>query len=210
MNFEEFITPQHEGEKIEVEDVESAPEELDVQKAVVESLAADKAELDEQIARLSREREELAKARDDAQRRIAELQGQVDELRRTLEGYGDILAKNTEKDTSTQVTLLERNEKVDERFPGEIRDHVLEILREARDAAEREKRDRRAQILESVLVANESTGELARRRSEMAKLFADNGNILTGAVLEKLQKEGISHKRGEEYLLPEEILKRTY
>ena len=209
MNFEELITPQTD-EEVEVEEEVAVPEELDVQKAVVESLAADKAMQDEQIARLTKERDELAKCRDDAERRLSELQKQVEELRKTLEGYGDVLAKNTEEKTSTQITMLERHEELDERFPGEVRDHVIEVLRDARDSAEKEGRTRRAQILESVLVANEPVGELSRRRAEIEKLFKDNGNILTGTVLEVLKKEGISHKNGEEYLLPAEILKRTF
>ena len=140
----------------------------------------------------------------------AEMQKQIEELRKTLEGYGDVLARNTEEKTSTQITLLERHEQLDERFPGEFRDHVIEVIREARDSAEKEGRARRAQILESVLVANDPVGELSRRRAELEKLFADNGNILTGNVLSELKKQGITHKEGEEYLLPAEILKRSF
>ena len=208
MNFEEFITPQTDEE--EKEEEVAAPEELDVQKAVVESLAADKVVQDEKIACLTREKEELAKALNAAESRLAEMQKQIEELRKTLEGYGDILAKNTEEKASTQITLLERHEELDERFPGELRDHVIEVIREARDSAEKEGRVRRAQILESVLVANDHVGELSRRRAELEKLFADNGNILTGNVLSELKKQGISHKEGEEYLLPAEILKRSF
>ena len=208
MNFEEFITPQAAAEEQEEEVV--APEELDVQKAVVESLAADKVAQDEKIACLTKEKEELAKSLNAAESRLAEMQKQVEELRKTLEGYGDVLARNTEEKTSTQITLLERHEQLDERFPGEFRDHVIEVIREARDSAEKEGRARRAQILESVLVANDPVGELSRRRAELEKLFADNGNILTGNVLSELKKQGISHKEGEEYLLPAEILKRSF
>ena len=208
MNFEEFITPQAAAE--EQEEEVAVPEELDVQKAVVEYLAADKVAQDEKIACLTREKEELAKSLNEANSRLAEMQKQVEELRKTLEGYGDVLARNTEEKTSTQITLLERHEELDERFPGELRDHVIEVIREARDSAEKEGRVRRAQILESVLVANDPVGELSRRRAELEKLFADNGNILTGNVLSELKKLGISHKEGEEYLLPAEILKRSF
>ena len=208
MNFEEFITPQAAAEEQEEEVV--APEELDVQKAVVKSLAADKVVQDEKIACLTREKEELAKSLNASESRLAEMQKQIEELRKTLEGYGDVLARNTEEKTSTQITLLERHEQLDERFPGEFRDHVIEVIREARDSAEKEGRVRRAQILESVLVANDPVGELSRRRAELEKLFADNGNILTGNVLSELKKQGISHKEGEEYLLPAEILKRSF
>ena len=209
MNFEEFITPQPAEEERE-EEVAAVPEELDVQKAVVESLAADKVVQDEKIACLTREKEELAKSLNEANIRLEEMQKQVEELRKTLEGYGDVLARNTEEKTSTQITLLERHEDLDERFPGELRDHVIEVIREARDSAEKEGRVRRAQVLESVLVANDPVGELSRRRDELEKLFADNGNILTGNVLSELKKQGISHKEGEEYLLPAEILKRSF
>ena len=99
---------------------------------------------------------------------------------------------------------------IDDRFPGETRDHVLEILREARDIAEKEGRRRRAQLLEAVLVANEPVGELKSRREKLEKIFESNGNIINGPVLEALEKSGISHKEGENYLLAAEILKRNY
>ena len=216
MNFEEFITDNNQADN-EVDNELEEPAELEVQKAVVESLAADKAEQDEQIARLKKENEELrssleriTSAHSESDGKIQELQKQVDELRQTLAGYGDVLAKNAEENTSTKIALLDRDVEVADRFTGETRDHVLEVIREARDTAEKNGRIRRAQVLEGVLVANEPVGELARRRSELEKLFHDNGNILSGKVLEELQKGGISHKNGEEYLLPGEILKRTF
>ena len=43
-----------------------------------------------------------------------------------------------------------------------------------------------------------------------AKLFADNGNIVSGPVIAELEKMGISHKNGDEYLLPAEIINRNY
>ena len=215
MNFEEFITDDKPADEVSNELEE--PVELEVQKAVVESLAADKAEQDEQIARLRKENEELRRtleeitsANPESDGKIEKLQKQVDDLRQTLTGYGDVLAKNAEENTSTQIALLDRDVEISDRFPGETRDHVLEVIREAREAAEKDGRIRRAQVLEGVLVANEPVGELARRRSELEKLFHDNGNILTGKVLEELHKNGVSHKNGEEYLLPAEILKLTF
>lgn len=115
-----------------------------------------------------------------------------------------------ETDKPSQVSLLERAVELDERFPGETRDQVLEVIREARAAAERDGRVRRAQILESVLMANEPVGQLAKRRAELQKLFTDNANILTGPVIDALKKKGILYRNGEEYLLPDEILKRVY
>ena len=83
-------------------------------------------------------------------------------------------------------------------------------MREARDKAEAEGRLRRAQVLESVLAANEPEGTLAKKRANLEKLFAGNGNIISGPVIEQLEKMGISHKNGEDYLLPVEIVKRNY
>ena len=53
-------------------------------------------------------------------------------------------------------------------------------------------------------------GTLAQRRATLEKLFADNGNLISGPVLEELKRLGISHKNGDDYLLPSEIMKRTY
>jgi hypothetical protein len=93
---------------------------------------------------------------------------------------------------------------------GETREQVLEVIREARDQAEADGRIRRAQVLEGVLIANESTGELAKKRSALEKFLNDNGNILSGIVITELDRCGISYKNGEDYLLPAEIIKRTY
>ena len=218
-------------EEPEEELVEEEPEEIDVQKAVVESLAADKAEQDEMISFLKQSKAEqdemisfLKQSKAEQEIKIgslrannAALQSEVNTLRRKvqqlqleLDRAGDVLAKNAEGTLSNKVALLERNVELDDRFEGETRDHVIEVLREARDAAEKGGRVRRAQILESILVANEPHGELAKRRAELDKLFADNANLINGVVIKELEKRGISHKKGEEYLLPSEIVARTY
>ena len=227
MNFEEFIRPSEPLEQeyeAEIEDeaneVESEPEELDVQKAVVESLAADKAAQDEEISRLKADNDSLRARIAENLKLIAEfelqksqndfLKSQISEMKTVLENVGDVLARNSEGEMSSKIALLERNIECDDRFPGETHDHVLEVLREARDKAEAEGRTRRAQLLESVLVANEPNGTLAKKRAELEKLFKDNANVISGVVIAELEKLGISHKHGEEYLLPSEIIKRTY
>ena len=177
--------------------------ELDVQKAVVESLAADKAEQDERIVTLQKENAALKSE-------LAQLQAKQEEMKAALEKVGDVLAKNTEAECSSKIALIDRDPELDDRFPGETRDHVLEVIREARDAAERDGRLRRAQVLESVLVANEPVGRLAEKRAALEKFFNANANIMSGPVIAELEKCGISYKNGETYLLPGEILKRTY
>ena len=217
MNFEEFIKPeefvQAENPELEAEE----PDELDVQRSVVESLAAEKAEQEEQLAALREKNiglgNEISRLQEEKLRlegRITVLEKKLDECRAASEKVGDILARNSERPESSQVALLDRDINLQDRFPGETRDHVLEVLREARDAAEKEGRIRRAQLLEGVLVANEPSGELAKQRKELETLFAQNGNIVSGPVIAELAKRGIPHKNGEEYLLPAEIIKRTY
>ena len=184
---------------------EEAPiaEELDVQKAVVESLAADKAEQDERIVALQKENYALKSE-------VSSLKLSLEEAKAALAKVGDVLAQNAETEVSSKIALLDRDPELNDRFLGETRDHVLEVIREARDAAEKDGRLRRAQILESVLVANEPTGKLVEKRTALEKFFNENGNIMSGPVIAQLEKCGISHKNGEEYLLPGEILKRTY
>ena len=206
MKFEEFLYDQPSSRGgvapsplARSEEPSSSPEpeeEIEIQKAVVESLAADKVKIEEEAT--------LARAR------IAELEGEVASLKAELALMADRLARNEVTPDSSKVALLERNVDLDDRFEGETRDHVLEVLREARDAAEKEGRNRRAQILEAVLLENAPVGELAARRAALEKLFAANGNIVNGEVMRQLTKLTIQYREGETYLLPSEILKRIY
>jgi len=184
--------------------------ELDVQKAVVESLAADKAAQDEHIAELKTEKKELEASSDKLKCDIAELKAQVTALKEELARMGDTLAKNVEGTASNSIALLDRSSELSDRFDGETRDHVLEVIREAREAAEKDGRLRRAQVLEGILVANESSGELEKRRQDLKKLFTENQNLVNGQVINELDKLEITYKVGEKYLLVDEIIKRAY
>ena len=185
-------------------------EELDVQKAVVESLAADKAEQDERIGLLTKENDSLKTEISKLKSQISNLGSQIEEMKASLAKVGDVLAANAEGETSNKVALIDRDPELNDRFPGETRDHVLEAIKDAREIAEKEGRLRRAQLLESVLVANVPLGNLAKKREALKKFFAENANILSGPVIAELEKCGISHKNGDQYLLPDEIIKRTY
>lgn len=232
--FEEFIKPKEAENEIAEKTVEDLPEdeaavemgveeEIDVQKAVVEFLAADKVKLDCEISSLKdqiRAKDELLAAKDAELAKTNELLAAKDAtisgLNIALAEKERALAESLEKTFETMsrnpnsLALLDRDVELPDRFPGETRDHVLEVIKEAREKAESEGRIRRAQILESVLVNNDFNGNLSTRRSELEKLFIDNANIINGKVLEELIKRGISHKNGEEYLLTSEILKRNY
>ena len=222
MNFEEFLddeapkAPANE-EIAEETSEEDAADSIDVQKAVVESLAADKAEQAETIEALRAENAELRRNIAELQKEAAALaeraeavQRQMSEQKTALEKVGDVLAINADNGLSNKVSLLDRDIDVPDRFVGETRDHVIEVVREARDKAEAEGRLRRAQVLEGVLAANEPEGTLAKKRAALEKLFAENGSIVSGLVIEQLEKMGISHKNGDEYLLPAEIINRNY
>ena len=221
MNFEEFLDDEAPkapaNEEIEETSEEDAADSIDVQKAVVESLAADKAEQAETIAALRAENAELRRNIAELKKEAAALaeraeavQRQMSEQKTALEKVGDVLAINADNGLSNKVSLLDRDIDVPDRFVGETRDHVIEVVREARDKAEAEGRLRRAQVLEGVLAANEPEGTLAKKRAALEKLFAENGSIVSGPVIEQLEKMGISHKNGDEYLLPAEIINRNY
>jgi len=222
MNFEEFLddeapnAPANEEISEETSE-EDAADSIDVQKAVVESLAADKAEQAETIAALRAENAELRKNILELKKEVAALveraeavKRQMSEQKSALEKVGDVLAINADNGLSNKVSLLDRDIDVPDRFVGETRDHVIEVVREARDKAEADGRLRRAQVLEGVLAANEPEGTLAKKRAALEKLFAENGSIVSGLVIEQLEKMGISHKNGDEYLLPAEIINRNY
>ena len=205
---EEEITA---AEEPSVEEDEEAPEEriseeemeeLRVQKVVVEKLASENVELNEKISSLLRE---LDKAGELLKTKDAEIRSLKNRLAEEKERKSDLQERNP-----NALALLDRDVDLPDRFPGETRDHVIEAVRKCRDEAEAEGRDRKAQLLESVLLANEPNGTLERLREELKKIFEKNGNIVSGPVMEELRKRDIPFKKGEEYLMPAEILAKNY
>lgn len=237
-DFNEFIEPNQADETTEISEKEEiseneqaeeiseefdGSENIDVQKAVVESLAADKAALDCELENLktalTEKDTQLASRNSEIDSLKAELSKkdfEISFLKVELAKRDSELAKNLKKQLDVQarnpnaLALLDREVELPDRFPGETRDHVLEVIKEARDKSEFEGRRRRAQILESVLVANEPNGTLAERRSSLEKVFSENNNIISGTVIEKLNDLSIAHKEGEEYLLASEIILRNF
>jgi hypothetical protein len=222
MNVEEFLQPK-ETEKPLESNIEAEEEFIEaeaieeVQKIVVESFATEKVEMGEKISTLEEENKKYAEENKSLNEKILELTQEIakkdaliSEMRSDLEKTGDILSVNSETELSNKISLLDRNIDIIDRFIGETRDQVLEAISAARDVAEKEGRIRKAQILESVLVVNEPTGNLKEKRIALEKFFNENQNILSGTVISELERCGISYKHGEEYLLPAEIIKRTY
>ena len=191
-------------------------QELDVQKAVVEELAAEKAKLAEELAAMRRElalKDGINKAME-AQK--AGLEAQVNALKAENSRLEASIAELEMKSFDEQarnpnmLALLDRELELPDRFPGETRDHVIEVIREAKDKAEAEGRLRKAQLLEGVLIANEPTGNLQAKRAALEKFLEANHNVINGAVINELDKYGIKYKDGDKYLLISEILQRTY
>lgn len=207
----------------EAEEVTEESNELDVHKVVVEELAAEKAELHEKMAgqeadllALKTKYENTVRELEVKKAEVFTLKSEVEALKSNVNALEAKLAAQMVKDIDMQernpnaLALIDRDVDIPDRFPGETRDHVLEVIKKARDKAEAEGRIRCAQVLEGVLLVNEPNGNLAKRREAVEKLFANNANLINGPVLEELTRLGISHKNGEEYLLPAEILKRTF
>ena len=71
-------------------------------------------------------------------------------------------------------------------FPGEVREQVVATLLDGLGTAERSGRERRAEILRYVLAANQSSGELERRRAELRQILKDAGYYNDPKPLERL------------------------
>lgn len=204
-----------------------ADENIDVQKAVVEELAAEKVAMElkiedlvKKIAELEAEKTSLVEANKKLEEEKLIIKNAAnDTIKKEAENVKlkeenaalvSALAANTESNTSSQIALLDRNLELPDRFIGETREHVINAVKVALEEARENGRIRRAQLLEGVLVANESTGEIEKKRASLEKFFADHQNIFDGEVIAKLKEYGIAHKDGETYLLPSEVIKRTY
>lgn len=80
-----------------------------------------------------------------------------------------------------------------EKFPGEVREHVLDTLVAAEKAAEAGGRDRRARILEAVLGANPIGGELEMRRERVRNILKSADYHLTESTLAELARLGFRY-----------------
>ena len=134
----EFIRKDENEETPAVADTageENPAPELDVQKAVVEELAADKAKLDEDLAA---KEDSLAQMKSE----LAALKGECGALKAKVAELSSALAAEQAKKIDTQernpnaLALLDRDVELPDRLPGETRDHVLDVIRDAREKAE--------------------------------------------------------------------------
>ena len=108
---------------------------------------------------------------------------------REIERIQTLLAEAQRTSLSSTV-LLEKPDGISEKFTGEVREHLLEALADAQDAADAGGRERRARILEAILCANARTGELARRRDAVKQIMKDAGSFIDDDTIAALEKLG--------------------
>ena len=152
---------------------------------------------------------------DELRAQLTAAETEITRLRAELETTQTALAAQFEKQPAVQTpapslpttepslpigtALLDKPSELAEKFFGEIREHVVETLAEAYRAAEAGGRDRRARVLEAVLVTNPPTGELEQRRAEVKQIVKEAGSTLDNAALAALEKLGFRYISGNKH-----------
>lgn len=168
---------------------------LEAKDAALDAIAEEKAEADERIAELERQLADEREAHIAAIRERDRLQGECGRLQGELRKCGEnapVAAPveaapvvQSEPPKPTQGILVAPGA-VAEVFPGEVREQVVATLLDGLGTAERSGRERRAEILRYVLAANQSSGELERRRAELRQILKNAGYYNDPKPLERL------------------------
>ena len=168
---------------------------LEAKDAALDAIAEEKAEADERIAELERQLADEREAHIAAIRERDRLQGECGRLQGELRKCGEnapVAAPveaapvvQSEPPKPTQGILVAPGA-VAEVFPGEVREQVVATLLDGLGTAERSGRERRAEILRYVLAANQSAGELERRRAELRQTLKNAGYYNDPKPLERL------------------------
>ena len=171
-------------------------------EANVAALGAAKAEAERKLADLELQLAEERQARASAEAERDRLGGEVLRLRNELD---DALTA-PEAGAATPAPLQEvrvggllKPPSTEEVFDGEVREHVLSALAEARKAAEQSARERRAQILSDILSVNKPTGELERRRAELRQIIKDTGSFVDARTMSALERIGFMCVSGNKH-----------
>ena len=168
---------------------------LEAKDAALDAIAVEKAEADERIAELERLLATEREAHEAAVRERDRLQGECGRLQGELRKKGDsaplaapVEAAPVAKSEPPKPVqgILAAPGAVAEVFPGEVREQVVATLLDGLGTAERSGRERRAEILRCVLAANQSAGELERRRVELRQILKDAGYFNDPKPLERL------------------------
>ena len=168
---------------------------LEAKDAALDAIAKEKAEADERIAELERQLAEEREAHIAAIRERDRRQGECGRLRGELRKCGEnapvaapVEAAPVARVEPTKPTqgILVAPATAAEVFPGEVREQVVATLLDGLGTAERSGRERRAEILRYVLAANQSAGELERRRAELRQILKNAGYYNDPKPLERL------------------------
>ena len=181
---------------------------LEAARAESAALGAAKAEAERKSADLEQQLADERAARQSTESERDRLRGEVLRLRNELEealtapkeGNGEWGTGNGEPVVpEVRVQGLLNQPKTAEVFDGEVREHVLAALSEARDAAGQSGRERRAKVLEDVLAANAPAGELERRRTELKQIIKDTGSFIDARAISALEKIGFKCVSGNKH-----------
>ena len=181
---------------VAVADRSVAPEAaLKTKDAALTAFAVEKAAHERRIAELERQLAEEREAHIAAIRERDRLQGECGRLQDELRKCGEntpvaapVEAAPVARLEPTKPTqgILVAPATAAEVFPGEVREQVVATLLDGLGTAERSGRERRAEILRYVLAANQSSGELERRRAELRQILKDAGYYNDPKPLERL------------------------
>ena len=181
---------------VAVADRPVAPEAaLKTKDAALAAFAVEKAAHERRIAELERQLAEEREAHIAAIRERDRLQGECGRLQGELRKMGEstpvvapVEAAPVARLEPTKPTqgILVAPATAAEVFPGEVREQVVAALLDGLGTAERSGRERRAEILRYVLAANQSSGELERRRAELRQILKDAGYYNDPKPLERL------------------------
>ena len=173
-------------------DLEAA---LKAKEAELATLAGENAERGKRIVELERQLADEREAHMAAIRERDRLQGECGRLQGELRRTGE----NAPAASPVEAAPVAHSEPpkpargilaapgaVAEVFPGEVREQVVATLLDGLGMAERSGRERRAEILRCVLAANQSAGELERRRAELRQILKDAGYYNDPKPLERL------------------------
>ena len=168
---------------------------LETKDAALDAIVEEKAEADERIAELEQQLAAEREVHEAAVRERDRLQGECGRLRGELRKCGEnapvsapVEAAPVARVEPTKPTqgILAAPGAVAEVFPGEVREQVVATLLDGLGTAERSGRERRAEILRYVLAANQSSGELERRRAELRQILKNAGYYNDPKPLERL------------------------
>ena len=168
---------------------------LETKDAALDAIAEEKAEADARIAELEQQLAAEREAHEAAARERDRLQGECGRLQGELRKCGEnapvaapVEAAPVARVEPTKPTqgILVAPAMAAEVFPGEVREQVVATLLDGLGTAERSGRERRAEILRYVLAANQSAGELERRRAELRQILKNAGYYNDPKPLERL------------------------